>query len=116
MAGQETVDAPTGPHQPHLGVEDAGGQRAGQDARGVDDADPGAAVDHLQRDSEQELDGDVEGEVPPGGVDQAVAQEPPQLSLPSGREDQEGVERDVRPAPVSSLRPAGAGGVVGGEA
>ena len=74
MAGQEAVHAPTGPHQTHGGVEDAGGEGAGQDAAGVDETDPGTAVDHLQGDPQQELEGDVEGEVPPGVVYQAVTE------------------------------------------
>ena len=100
VASQQTVDSTTGTHQADLRVQDTGGQRAGQDARGVDEADPGTAVNHLQRDSEQELDGDIEGEMPPGGVDETVAEEPPELSLPAGRINQERVQRDVGPAPV----------------
>ena len=81
MPGQEAVHAATGAHQAHPGVQDAGGQRAGEHSRGVDEAESGGAVHHLQGQPEHQLQQQVECQVPPARVDQAVAQEPPQLSL-----------------------------------
>ena len=115
VPSQEAVDPATGSHQADLRVQDTGGEGPRQHAAGVDQTDPSTAMDHLQRDPQHQLEGEVEGEVPPGVVDQAVAEEPPELSLPVRTVDQERVQRDVLPAGVSPLGPADPGGEVAGE-
>ena len=115
VTGQEAVHPAAGAHQADLRVQDTGGEGPRQHAAGVDQTDPSTAVNHLQRDPQHQLEGEVEGEVPPGVVDETVAEEPPELSLPVRTVDQERVQPDVLPAGVSPLGPADPGGEVAGE-
>ena len=79
MSDSDAVDPSTAPDQTVMGVEAVSRERPGQDPREEDEADPPAAVDHLQDQAEPEQEEEVGHNVLHVSVDQAVGQIPPGL-------------------------------------
>ena len=79
MSHSDAVHPPAAPDQSVLGVEAVGGERPGQDPREEDQADPPAAVDHLQDEAEPQEEEEVGHDVLLVTVNQAVGQIPPGL-------------------------------------
>ena len=79
MRHSDAVHTSAAPDQPVLGVEAVGGERPGQDPREEDEADPPAAVDHLQDEAEAEEEEEVGHDVFLVSVNQAVGEIAPGL-------------------------------------
>lgn len=79
VSHSDAVHPPAAPDQPVLGVEAVGGERPGQDPREEDEADPPAAVDHLQDQAEAEEEEEVGHDVFLVSVNQAVGEIAPGL-------------------------------------
>ena len=79
MSDSDAVDPSTAPDKTVLGVEAVSRERPGQDPREEDEADPPAAVDHLQDEAEPEQEEEVGHNVLQVSVDETVGQIPPGL-------------------------------------
>jgi len=82
-----------------VGVCDGGGQRSCDDSAKVDDENPPPAMHHFQRDSQNQLNDDIEDEVEVAAVDEHVGEKPPDFPLLVRVEDQgpHQVRRSVGP-------------------
>lgn len=88
MSCKQRIDTATGTHQKHLGVDDAGAQRAGKDASQIDHSDACGAVHHFQWNAKEQLYDDVEAQMEPIGVQEHVAEETPDLQATIGSIDE----------------------------
>ena len=79
MSDSDAVDTSTAPDQTVEGVEAVSRERPGQDPREEDEANPPAAVDHLQDQAQPQQEEEVGHNVFLVSVNQAVGQIPPGL-------------------------------------
>ena len=70
-------------------IGDGCGQRSGDDSAKIDEKNPPPSMDHLQGDSEDQLDQDVEDDVEVAAVHEHVRQETPNFPFPVRIEDLE---------------------------
>lgn len=68
MRRQQCINAATGANEKHLGIKDAGAQRASQHAWEVDAGDARRSMHHLQGQAEEQLNGHVESQMEPASM------------------------------------------------
>lgn len=88
MRRQQCVHTAAGAHQVHVRIKDAGAQRTGEHAGQVHAGDARRSVHHFQRQTDQQLDDQIEAQMEPAGVQHHVEQEAPHLLALVGAVDE----------------------------